>query len=1233
MRLIPRAAIVRRVSGPPNATLKPLKLETLAPEFSEVHHGTYLSALERAIDHQPTARNIALAGAYGVGKSSVLGEFAKRRRKRVIKASLLTLGLEPEASDEGLEANPAARTTSNRIQKEIVKQLLYQQSPARSPQSRFRRIVRPRLRVELPIAVGGSIALLLVLFTSGLLVPPATTLDIDIWSPSSPARLATFSGVALVVAALLIRLVRSIAAGHVGIDKVAAGPATISLPPRSTSYFDEYLDEIIYFFEVNGRRDIVIIEDLDRFGDPGIYESPHSLNGLLNAAKQLRRRNIRFVYAVRDSIFEGHGLTRKGAPAGAPTRETDRGNRTKFFELIIPMVPFITHKNARDLLHQALTRRGHVISQQLIDLAARHLPDMRLIHNIVNEYDVFKRQLLDVASPVPELDPERLFSMVLFKNTQAGDFEAIRHGDSSLDGLFAVWRDLVGENVDRLRTENDRLRRRVDEHAAAADHAVDLGRRLRRAVAVLADAPGTILAGKSISVDGSRVDATTLGTAEFWRDFRQNGSTLTLLMQPDQYHNSRKMTLDADAVETLIGTSLDSAAWTSRSVEEDLEEMRLNDATLAFLRRHSWEALLAREDLTLVRDDLPPMTFRAWAEHLLPSRLAMDLVAQGYITSYFPLHISAFYGQLIRPDAMTYIMRNVDTGTADPEYPLAPADVEAIVADQGRGVLTERSMRNVHVVDHLLSSDADAAETVIRALPGDGEEGLSFIRRYLSTGQHADGFVAALTRHWPSVFDYLVDDAPLSAEGRARLFSVAMDNRGKSRFVLTDGVRSFLTRRAGDIGSLSEPISAEAAEQAVRFVVDSGAVLPDATALSDLVRRAIRGTRSYELNAANIEALSGSTSLALDVLRDVDDEMYAYAIDDPEGYFRARDEAADPGATIEEPTAFVEILQAAADWPTETIARLVADASAGCRAESLSEVPTTAWSALVSDMRTDASFDNVTSYLDEFGSLDPALAMLLRDAEEITGAEDASEEERVKVGLHLVNADSRVLTDARRVALAASTEIALPSVGSVVPRSGDLVGLLIQAGLIEDGEDAFSSRLMVDWRTQESAIVKSARFVEFVGPETLATTYIGPLMRSEQISDAVRAALVGRLDEYGPLPPDAFEGIASAALRNRVGLTGAQVATVVQGGIPEQRALDLLALAVTRGALAPDDLRRLLRFLGGDLAVVADTGRRRPKLRDSPATRRVLRELEEAGIVSQVKEEGPGELRVTLHRG
>ncbi|OUE09874.1 hypothetical protein CMsap09_13080 [Clavibacter michiganensis] len=487
-----------------------------------------------------------------MGKSSVLSEFAKRRDNQVIKISLLTLGAGPDHSTAGSESNPAAQTTSNRIQKEIVKQLLYQQSPARTPQSRFRRIVRPRPLQEWVLAVGGGVVALLALLASGALVPIAASLEIDLWSPPSPVRLTAVGVVALLLATLLVRLIRSVLAGHVGIEKVAAGPATISLPPRSTSYFDEYLDEIIYFFEVDSGRDVVIIEDLDRFDDPGIYESLRSLNGLLNSAQQLQGRNIRFVYAVRDSIFEGHGVTPSGSMESV-SDETERGNRTKFLELIIPMVPFITHRNARDLLYAALTARGHTIPRPLVDLAARHVPDMRLIHNIVNEYDVFKRQLLDVEQPVPQLDAERLFSMVLFKNTQATDFEAIRRGDSSLDRLFDTWRQLVGANDDHLRRENDRLRVRIEQNAAATDQAADLGHRLQDVINVLVDAPGSMFAAKTVSVDGTTIDAAGMQNPDFWRSFSQSNSSLTFSMHPGRYSYSQEMTLSAEALETLLG--------------------------------------------------------------------------------------------------------------------------------------------------------------------------------------------------------------------------------------------------------------------------------------------------------------------------------------------------------------------------------------------------------------------------------------------------------------------------------------------------------------------------------------------------------------------------------------------------------------------------------------------------------------------------------------------------------
>ncbi|MWJ19075.1 hypothetical protein DOU17_09105 [Clavibacter michiganensis subsp. michiganensis] len=1207
-----------------------LHLEALAPEFSESDHGMYLDTLERAIDEQPEARNIALAGAYGVGKSSVLGEFADRRKNQVIEISLLTLGVEPEEPAPGSESNPNAFTTSNRIQKEIVKQLLYQHSPARTRLSRFRRIVRPGWKKELSISGGGGLLILVLLFASGLLIPAGMAFDTDIWSPPSTVRLITFAVATFFLAALLVYVVRLIMTGRVGIEKVAAGPATITLPSRSTSYFDEYLDEIIYFFEVASRRDIVIIEDLDRFNDPGIYESLRSLNGLLNSAQQLHGRNIRFVYAVRDSIFEGHGLVPTASAMASPGNETDRGNRTKFFELIIPMVPFITHKNARDLLHQTLAKRGHTIERQLVDLAARHVPDMRLIHNIVNEYEVFKHKLLDAEPPVPGLDAERLFSMVLFKNTQAADFEAIRRGDSSLDRLFKTWRELVGANVDRLRQRNNELRLGIEQDDATRDHAAELGRRLEEVISVLAGAPGSMIASTTPFLDGNNVDAATMRTVAFWLRLRQKGHPLILSLHPRQFGYSQEMSLDAKVLEALLGKSLDSAAPVSRSVEEDQEEMRRNAASLDFLQRHTWKDIVERDEFVFERDDVPALTFRRWTEGLLFSPLAVDLVTQGYITSYFPLHVSSFYGKLIRPNAMTYVMRNVNTGIADPEYLLDSEDVQAIVDDYGEVVLRERSMRNVSLVDHLLFCNADAAETVIQALPGDGDEGIAFIHRYLTAGRDANGFIAAITPHWPSVFDHLVSDASLTTPERVDLFSVAMDHRADRQFARSDEVTAFVTRHAADISALSEPTSERAASRAVQFVAAAGAVLPDTSVLSEPTRHALRGTRAYEITAPNIEALSGSANLSLDALQIFDGEMYEYVISEPDKYVTARVESADPGPTVEDPASFSGVVQDASDWSEEAMAVLIHDAEPGCRIAALRDAPLTAWSTLALEKRTDVTLENVQIYVQKFGEVDASLANLLSNTDSLTWDDSIDEAARAEVSLQLINANGDLLPDGRRVALAASLDAGQLSIALVEPRPGKLIGLLIEANLIADDEDAFSSRQMVDWRTQEFAITKSARFDEFVGPDTLSAAYVGPLMSSDLIQDSVRTALISHFDEYGTLPPEAYRGIASAALRGRVGLTATQVTAVVQGARSKELALELLAHYGDN--LPLPELRQSLRSLGGNLAVVADKGWRSASLKDAPEIRVILKRLQEGGIVSRIIDSEPGVLKVTLRR-
>ncbi|RTU59335.1 DNA-binding protein, partial [Pseudomonas aeruginosa] len=131
--------IFRSEQGPAKASWK---LVPLTPEYLEEEHGGYVAAIEAALANDQI-RNIALSGNYGVGKSSIMREVARRQGNRIVELSLSTLApIEPSQLDDSVPIQ--ATTPTNRIQQEIVKQLLYREYPSRTPGSRFRRIERFR---------------------------------------------------------------------------------------------------------------------------------------------------------------------------------------------------------------------------------------------------------------------------------------------------------------------------------------------------------------------------------------------------------------------------------------------------------------------------------------------------------------------------------------------------------------------------------------------------------------------------------------------------------------------------------------------------------------------------------------------------------------------------------------------------------------------------------------------------------------------------------------------------------------------------------------------------------------------------------------------------------------------------------------------------------------------------------------------------------------------------------
>lgn len=115
-------------------------LVALTPTFIQSEHAQYANAIVKALD-DPLVRNIALSGNYGVGKSSILQEVSRLKADEVVELSLSTLApIDQTDLDDSVPRQ--ATTPTNRIQQEIVKQLLYREEPENAAGSRFRRIER-----------------------------------------------------------------------------------------------------------------------------------------------------------------------------------------------------------------------------------------------------------------------------------------------------------------------------------------------------------------------------------------------------------------------------------------------------------------------------------------------------------------------------------------------------------------------------------------------------------------------------------------------------------------------------------------------------------------------------------------------------------------------------------------------------------------------------------------------------------------------------------------------------------------------------------------------------------------------------------------------------------------------------------------------------------------------------------------------------------------------------------
>lgn len=404
-------------------------ISLLSPIDDFKRHKEYIIRLKNAID-QPNVFNIALTGSYGAGKSSILKTFkAYYPEYHYVNVSLASF-VEVNMSESDSTPKSNEDSFEEQLEYSILQQLFYHVKATNIPESRFGRIERTsrKKRIFVVVCILLFVVANLCLFcqeqvTKYFLIPTEVLKSSFLFGLS----ICVFILGICVILFQLILFIKKISIKNLTLDK-----ATLEFEEKNVSIMNRYLDEILYLFQEK-KYNIVIFEDIDRFENTHIFTKLRELNLILNQSEEIGRRIV-FLYALKDDIF------------------ANAEERTKFFDYIVPVIPFVNASNSGDLFRRKISDlhipEAEVSSSFITDISA-FVNDMRVLTNVVNEFDLY-RNLLD-----KKLNKEKLLAMILYKNLFPTDFSLLHQNKGVVYQTFfsapKIRNEIREDDSDRLK--------------------------------------------------------------------------------------------------------------------------------------------------------------------------------------------------------------------------------------------------------------------------------------------------------------------------------------------------------------------------------------------------------------------------------------------------------------------------------------------------------------------------------------------------------------------------------------------------------------------------------------------------------------------------------------------------------------------------------------------------------------------------------------------------------------
>lgn len=450
------------------------KVQALHPTLlNEEELSPYLDEFSFAFSDAEVT-NIAISGPYGAGKSTVANSWEQLELK---KARATKRDVQPwvhislsafvgENENAGFiredEEDDEPQKKHRDIESELINQLIFKLKPRNAPKSRFTvtEDSLPFVDIFKTIFVAVTIGLTIIL----ILGWENSSLS---WTQDIPTVIMLIVWL-LCIAAIIYRGFRSHSIARI-FKRLKLFNAEVEVfDDKDDPAFNRYMDDIIYLL-VGSKSNVVVFEDLDRFSDVSVFEKLRRVNELANARRMERTcggicriikkfikkyvkiiqinepSSLRFIYLVKDSLFK------------------NPKDRTKFFDLIIPVIPFVDPANSYDVLHRGLEGVNVHASEAFLYQLSLYVDDPRILMDICNESYHYKKALLGVREEPFYWDYDKLVAMVAYKVLFPEDYELLQVRGGYVFSLFQKQQKLAEQKRSKLTKRVGELEAEIKE--------------------------------------------------------------------------------------------------------------------------------------------------------------------------------------------------------------------------------------------------------------------------------------------------------------------------------------------------------------------------------------------------------------------------------------------------------------------------------------------------------------------------------------------------------------------------------------------------------------------------------------------------------------------------------------------------------------------------------------------------------------------------------------------------